>query len=393
MPVVVFVLAVAVFAQGTSEFMVSGLLEQIAGDVGISLGAAGLLTSLFATGMVLGAPLMATAAGRLPVRYSVTAFLALFCAAHVVGAVATGFGVLLVTRVVAAVANAGFLAVTLAALPRLVGPASVGRATSVVISGVTVACIAGVPTGTLLGQAWGWRSTFWAVAVISAAALVPVWFMFGRDERPDPQALSLRHEWSVVRLPEVQVAVAAGILVNAATFAGFTYLGTITNAAAANGRWVPLALALFGLGSSVGVTITGRYSDTHRHRIITAGTIALLAVWLLAALTAHLLIGVLIMAVVTGTVAFGVGSTLIATIVRIAAPTAPRIAGALATTAFNVGAVLGPITAGLVVDRTTRPATAWLCSAVFTSAAAAVVLVAQRRHRANPSEKTRVNAR
>ncbi|MEV0436921.1 Cmx/CmrA family chloramphenicol efflux MFS transporter [Nocardia sp. NPDC050413] len=391
MPVVVFVLAVAVFAQGTSEFMVSGLLEQIAGDVGISLGAAGLLTSLFAAGMVLGAPVMATAAGRMPVRYSVTAFLALFCAAHVVGAVATGFGVLLVTRVVAAVANAGFLAVTLAALPRLVGPASVGRATSVVISGVTVACIAGVPAGTLLGQAWGWRSTFWAVAVISAAALVPVWFMLGRDDRPDPQALSMRHEWSVVRLPEVQVAVTAGILVNAATFAGFTYLGTITNDAAANGRWVPLGLALFGLGSFAGVTIAGRYSDTHRQRIITTGTIALLAVWLLAALTAHLLIGVMIMAVVTGAVAFGVGSTLIATIVRTAAPTAPRIAGALATTAFNVGAVLGPITAGLVVDLTARPATAWLCSAVFTSAAVAVVLMAQRRQQA--SEKAHVNAR
>lgn len=393
MPVVVFVLAVAVFAQGTSEFMVSGLLEQIAGDVGISLGAASLLTSLFAAGMVLGAPVMATAAGRLPVRYSVTAFLALFCAAHVVGAVATGFGVLLVTRVVAAVANAGFLAVTLAALPRLVGPASVGRATSVVISGVTVACIAGVPAGTLLGQAWGWRSTFWAVAVISAAALVPVWFMLGRDDRQDPQALTLRHEWSVVRLPAVRVAVVAGILVNAATFAGFTYLGTITNDAAVDGRWVPLALALFGLGSFAGVTLTGRYSDTHRRRIISTGTVALLAVWLLAALTAHLLIGVMIMAVVTGAVAFGVGSTLIATIVRTAAPTAPRIAGALATTAFNVGAVLGPTTAGLVVDRTTRPTTAWLCSAVFTSAAVAVVLVAQRRHQANPSEKTRANAR
>ncbi|MEV6325555.1 Cmx/CmrA family chloramphenicol efflux MFS transporter [Nocardia sp. NPDC051787] len=397
MPVVVFVLAVAVFAQGTSEFMVSGLLEQIPGDVGVSLGTAGLLTSLFAAGMVLGAPVMAMAAGRLPVRYSVAAFLGLFCAAHVVGAVATGFGVLLVTRVVAAVANAGFLAIVLAALPRLVGPAVIGRATSVVVSGVTVACIAGVPAGTLLGQVWGWRSTFWAVAVISAAVLVPVWVMLGRDVRdgdqPDGQAPSMRREWSVVRQRPVQVAVVAGVLVNAATFAGFTYLGTITVGASGGARWVPLVLALFGIGSFAGVTLTGRYSDSHRRRIITAGTVVFVGVWLLAALTAHTLIAVMVMSVVAGAVAFGVGSTLIATIVQTAAPTAPRIAGALATTAFNIGAVLGPVTAGLAVDYTDHPATAWWCSAVFTTAAVGVVMTGHRRRIASPVEQMRADAR
>ncbi|WP_067813142.1 Cmx/CmrA family chloramphenicol efflux MFS transporter [Nocardia inohanensis] len=394
MPVVVFVLAVAVFAQGTSEFMVSGLLERISSDVGVSLGTAGLLTSLFAAGMVLGAPLMAMAAGRLPVRYSVAAFLALFCAAHIVGAVATGFGVLLVTRVVAAVANAGFLAIVLAALPGLVGPALIGRATSVVVSGVTVACIAGVPAGTWLGQVWGWRSTFWAVAVISAAVLVPVWVMLGRDARNDdrPQALSMWREWAVVVRPPVRVAVIAGILVNAATFAGFTYLGTITVGAAGNARWVPLVLALFGIGSFAGVTLTGRFSDSHRRGIITAGTVVLVGVWLLAALTAHSLIAVMVMSVVTGALAFGIGSTLIATIVRTAAPAAPRIAGALATTAFNIGAVLGPVSAGLAVDHTGHPATAWWCSVVFTTAALGVVLTGRRRRGTGPVERVRADA-
>ncbi|MGW0249625.1 Cmx/CmrA family chloramphenicol efflux MFS transporter [Nocardia goodfellowii] len=396
MPIVVFVLAVAVFAQGTSEFMVSGLLEQIAGDMGISLGAASSLTSLFAAGMVLGAPVMAMTAGRLPVKYSAAAFLGVFCAAHVVGALATGFEALLVTRVVAAVANAGFLAVVLAALPRLVGATEVGRATSVVVSGVTVACIAGVPAGTVSGQVWGWRSAFWAVAVISAAVLVPVWILLGRGMRdagrPDGRAPSMRREWSAMSQRPVRVAVVAGILVNAATFAGFTYLGTITVGVAGAGPWVPLALALFGLGSFAGVTLAGRYSDNHGRRIITAGTIALVGVWLVAALTAHMLTGVLVMSVVTGAVAFGVGSTLIATIVRTAAPTAPRIAGALATTAFNIGAVLGPVTAGVVVDYTGRPAAAWWCAAVCTTAAVGVILAARRRRGTIRSEQRRVDA-
>ncbi|NNH71053.1 MFS transporter [Nocardia uniformis] len=384
MPIVVFVLAVAVFAQGTSEFMVSGLLGQITVDVGVSLGAAGLLTSLFAIGMVVGAPVMAMVAGRLPVRYSVTAFLALFCVAHIIGALATDFTLLLVTRIVAAVANAGFLATALAALPRLVGPTLIGRATAVIVSGVTVACIAGVPAGTLLGQVWGWRSAFWAVAVISAAALVPVWLMVPRGtheaDRVSAIGPSMRSEWMVLGKRPVRAAIVAGALVNAATFAGFTYLGTITaETTGTEGRWIPVVLALFGIGSFAGVTLTGRYSDHHRGRIVMVGTAVLVGVWTLAALTAHTLIGLAIMAVVAGAVAFGVGSTLIASIVRAAAPTAPRIAGALATTALNIGAVLGPATAGVVVDRTDQPTMALWCGAVFTLAATAVVLVGHWR--------------
>ncbi|WP_040793495.1 Cmx/CmrA family chloramphenicol efflux MFS transporter [Nocardia paucivorans] len=397
MPIVVFVLAVAVFAQGTSEFMVSGLLEEIAVDIGVSVGAAGLLASLFAAGMVLGAPVMAMAAGRLPVRYSATAFLGLFCAAHVVGAVATGFALLLVTRGVAAVANAGFLAVALAALPRMVGPAKIGRATSVVVSGVTVACIAGVPAGTLLGQVWGWRSAFWAVAVIGAAALVPVWVMLGRDvregEASDGQAPSMRREWSVLRHRQVLIAIAAGVLVNAATFAGFTYLGTITTGIAGGERWVAVVLALFGIGSFLGATVAGRYSDRYRRQIVVVGTAVSVGVWLAAAVVAHSLVGVMVMSMVAGAVAFGVGSTLIATIVQTAAPTAPRIAGALATTALNIGAVIGPAGAGLLVDRTEQPTTALWCSAVFTAAAVGVAVLGLSRRDTSPVEQVRVDAR
>ncbi|MEV6276061.1 Cmx/CmrA family chloramphenicol efflux MFS transporter [Nocardia sp. NPDC051832] len=396
MPIVVFVLAAAVFAQGTSEFMVSGLLVPIAGELGISLGAAGLLTSLFAAGMVLGAPAMALVVGRLPVRHAVLAFLAIFCAAHVVGALATEFPMLLGTRIVAAVANAGFLATALAALPRLVGPVLIGRATAVLVSGVTMACIAGVPAGTLLGQAWGWRSAFWAIAILSAAALVLVWVLVPRDEHEPGRAStagqrptrpertgsadrSFRGEWAVLGILPVRAAIGAGVLVNAATFAGFTFLGTITAGVSAEGRWIPVVLALFGIGSFAGVTLSGRYSDRYRGRIVLIGTMVLSAVWLLAALTAHTLAGVMIMAAVAGAVAFGVGSTLIASIVQYSAPTAPRIAGALATTALNIGAVVGPATAGLVVDHTDQPSIALWCGAAFTLAAAAVVLADYRR--------------
>ncbi|MFI9384546.1 MFS transporter [Kutzneria sp. NPDC052558] len=346
LPVVVFVLAAAVFAQGTSEFMLSGLLPSIAADCGVSVGTAGLLTSLFAVGMVLGAPAMTA----IPIsrRPALIGFLLLFSASHVVGALTVDFGVLLGTRAVAAVANAGFLAVALASLPSLAPPALVGRATSVILAGVTVACIVGVPAGTVLGQYLGWHATFWAVAAITAAcALFPLRV---KDSPRD----SVVDEWRSVRCFRL---ILVGVLVNAATFAGFTYLGVF--AAGFGGVWVPVALALFGLGSFAGVTAAGR-------GLVRFGPAVLVVVWLAALLASASLPGLLIAAFACGACSFGVGATLIGAIVRTASAAAPNIAGALATTAFNVGAVAGPALAGLAVSQ------AFLVSAGFALVAAVV---------------------
>ncbi|MGV9539424.1 MFS transporter, partial [Streptosporangium sandarakinum] len=152
MPIVIYMLGLAVFAQGTSEFMLSGLIPEIAGDLGVSVPAAGTLTSAFAVGMIVGAPLMAVLSLRWPRRRALLVFLVAFTLVHVAGAVTADFGVLLVTRVVAALANAGFLAVGLATASGLAGPAAKGRATAVLLGGVTLACVAGVPAGAVLGM-------------------------------------------------------------------------------------------------------------------------------------------------------------------------------------------------------------------------------------------------
>lgn len=171
MPFVLYVLALAVFAQGTSEFMLAGLVPDLAAELEVSVSAAGLLTSAFAVGMIVGAPLMAVLSRRWDRRRALLGFLSAFLLVHVVGAVTTSFAVLVVTRVLGALANAGFLAVALTAAAGMVPPDAKGRATSVLLSGVTLACVAGVPAGAVLGQAWGWRSAFWAVALVSAPAL------------------------------------------------------------------------------------------------------------------------------------------------------------------------------------------------------------------------------
>ncbi|MFE0733800.1 MFS transporter [Streptomyces sp. NPDC058855] len=177
LPFFVHVLGLAVFAQGTSEFMLSGLAPDISRDLSVPAGAAASLTSAYAVGMIIGAPLMAVTGAHRP-RLAPAVFLAAFVAAHAVGAVTADFAVLFCTRVVAAVANAGFLAVALSMAPALVAPERRARATAVLLSGVTLACVAGVPAGALLAERYGWRATFWAVGVLCLPALVLV-FRYG----------------------------------------------------------------------------------------------------------------------------------------------------------------------------------------------------------------------
>ncbi|MFG1795505.1 Cmx/CmrA family chloramphenicol efflux MFS transporter [Nocardia sp. NPDC049149] len=387
MPIVVFVLGVAVFAQGTSEFMLSGLLEPVAAATGVSLGAAGLLTSLFAVGMIVGAPLMAMTAGRWPVRNALAGFLSLFLTAHVIGALTTTFAVLLLTRVVAAVANAGFLAVTLAALAGLVGPHRVGRATSVILSGITLACIVGVPAGAFLGRALGWQAAFWAIVFVGAPALVATWLLVRTPV--DHAALvdqgaesggSIRREWRTLGNPHVRAILILGALVNAATFAAFTYLGVLTTSAGAGTGWVPVVLALFGIGSFAGVTLSGRYADRHAQRIVQLGTVTLLAAWSTTALLADSLPGLLVLATIGGALSFAVGATLIGLAVRAATPTAPRLSGAFATAAFNLGAAAGPALAGLTITATGTPTAALWISAALAAAATATALLHPKSH-------------
>lgn len=381
MPLAIYVLGFAIFAQGTSEFMLSGLIEPIAADVGVSLGSAGLLTSLFAVGMIIGAPLMAMTAGRWPARHALTGCLSLFIAAHIVGALTTTFEVLLATRVVAAIANAGFLAVALAALPTLAGPHRVGRATSIILSGVTLACIAGVPAGALLGQTLGWRSAFWAVVLVSVLALVGTRLLVRPAQRKQRSAGgSLWAEWRALGLPRVRVALVLGGFVNAATFAAFTYLAVITtDVSGAGPSWTPIVLALFGIGSFLGVTLGGRYADRHAHVIVAAGSIALPIIWTFTALIAHSLPGMLIMTTLAGTASFAAGSTWIGLTVTAATPTAPHLSGAFATAAFNIGAATGPAIAGLAISTTATPTSAlWTSTALAATALA--IATSTRRH-------------
>ncbi|MCX4724603.1 Cmx/CmrA family chloramphenicol efflux MFS transporter [Streptomyces sp. NBC_01306] len=355
MPFAVYVLGLAVFAQGTSEFMLSGLISGIATDLNVSLAAAGLLTSAFAVGMVVGAPLMALFARTWPRRRALLLFLAVFVAVHVIGALTPSYGVLLATRFAGAVANAGFWAVALTTAVSLVPAQLKARAAAVVVGGVTVACVVGVPAGAVLGERWGWRSAFWAVALVCVPAVlalvrnVPA----GRPDAetaPVPVPVPVRTELGVLSRSRLRLTLLTMALVQGATFCTFSYLEPLlTRETGLSAGWVPAALALFGVGSFIGVTVAGRFADRRPTALIASGMVALALGWSALALTAGSPPAALALILVQGMFAFGTGTALIARVLD-EAPEAPSLAGAFSTTAFNLGATLGPWAGGLALD-------------------------------------------
>ncbi|MDG9722975.1 MULTISPECIES: Cmx/CmrA family chloramphenicol efflux MFS transporter [unclassified Streptomyces] len=347
MPLPLYLLAVAVFAMGTSEFMLAGLLPDIASDLDVTVGTAGVLTSAFAIGMIVGAPLVAALARDWPRRSSLLGFVLAFAAAHLVGAITTSFPVLFATRVVAALANAGFLAVALTAAATLVSPDRKGRALAVLLSGTTTATIAGVPGGSVLGTLFGWRATFWAVAALCLPAALGILkgIPAGRVKGRVNGGPALRSEVAQLARRRLILVMLLGALVNAATFAGFTFLApVVTDTAGLSELWIPVALVLFGTGSFAGVTVAGRLSDQHPGTVIAVAGPLLLIGWPALAVLAHEPVALLTLVFVQGVLSFALGSTLI-TRVLYEAEGAPTMAGSYATAALNVGAAVGPLIA------------------------------------------------
>ncbi|MFD8966880.1 Cmx/CmrA family chloramphenicol efflux MFS transporter [Streptomyces sp. NPDC059568] len=352
MPLPLYLLAMAVFAMGTSEFMLAGPLPDIASDLDVTVGRAGTLTSAFAVGMVVGAPLVAALARNWPRRFSLLGFILAFAAAHAVGAVTTSFPVLFATRVVAALANAGFLAVALTAAATLVSPDKKGRALAVLLSGTTVATIAGVPGGSVLGTMLGWRATFWSVAALCLPAALGILKAIpaGRVKEEASGGPALQAELAQLTRPPLILMMLLGALVNAATFATFTFLApVVTDTAGLGELWISVALVLFGAGSFAGVTVAGRLSDQRPGLVISVGGPLLLIGWPALAVLANEPVALFTLVFVQGALSFALGSTLI-TRVLYEAGEAPNMAGSYATAALNIGAAVGPLIAATTLS-------------------------------------------
>ncbi|MCI3226369.1 Cmx/CmrA family chloramphenicol efflux MFS transporter [Streptomyces sp. NP-1717] len=380
MPLAVYILGLSVFALGTSEFMLSGLLPPIADDMDVSIPQAGLLISAFAIGMVVGAPLLAVATLRLPRRTTLIALISVFGLGQVAGAIAPNYEVLFVSRVVSAFACAGFWAVGAAVAIAMVPQTSRARAMAVMIGGLSIANVLGVPAGAFLGTHLGWRSAFWAVGAASAIALVGVATLIPRIPLPERKP-ELRRELLIYRDRQVWLAIAITALAAGGVFCAFSYLAPLlTDVAGLDEGWVPTVLALFGVGALIGTVIGGRVADAHLFGVLLSGVVASTVFLAALALLASSAVAVVVLSLLLGFSAFFTAPALNARMFNVAAA-APILAGATATSAFNLGNTGGPWLGGTVIDAGLGFAsTAW-AGAAMTVLAVGLVTLAMRHQR------------
>jgi DHA1 family chloramphenicol resistance protein-like MFS transporter len=350
MPIAVYVLGLSIFAQGTSELMLAGLLPELAADLHVSIPQAGLLISAFAAGMLVGAPVLAVLTLGWSRRTALLVFLTVFALMHVAGALTTSYAVLLGTRIVGAFVYAGFWSVAAVTVMTLVRADSRARAMSVVTGGLTVATIVGLPLGTVLGQHLGWQSAFWTVAGLCVLAMAGVLATVPAG-RPDPaQAPRLSDEFRALGNTRLWLAFGTTALVTATILVIFSYLAPLlTETTGLSAEAVPGVLALYGLGSFIGINLGGRFADALPFRtlfISITGLIVLSAALALTTTDKVLTIGVIVL---LGGFGFGANPALNARVFSLAGDRS-TLATATNFSAFNVGITAGPWLGGLAIN-------------------------------------------
>ncbi|RKT53375.1 MFS transporter [Saccharothrix australiensis] len=346
MPPALVALAVGAFGIGTTEFVIVGLLPQVAADLGVSIPSAGLLVSGYALSVVVGAPLVTAAGSRLPRKRLLVGLMGLFILGNAVSAVADGYALLMVGRVVAALCHGAFFGVGAVVAAGLVAPDRRARAIALMFTGLTAANVLGVPMGTALGQGFGWRSTFWAVALLGVAGLVGIVALVP----PQPASDGLRGELAVFRRPGVWLALATTALGFGAVFASFTYLAPMmTEVAGFAPGAVTWLLVLFGAGLCAGNVLGGRAADRDLLPSLYAILAVLVVVLAVFAFTAGWQVSAAITVALLGVAGFATVAPLQTRVLQ-QAEGAPALASAANIAAFNLGNAVGAWLGGVAID-------------------------------------------
>lgn len=340
LPLVIYVLALGTFLMGTTEFVVAGLLPEIAADFSITVADAGLAITTFAVGMIVGAPVMALATIRLPRRVTLAATLALFSIGHVVAVSVSSFELMLVARVFTAVATGAFWSVGAATAAQTVGPRSSSRALGLVLGGGMLANVLGVPLGSFVGQLIGWRGTFLGVASLAGIATIAVARLVPADAGGG-RLPSLRTELRVLGNPRLWLVLATCGSINAGVLSVYSFIAPlVTDRAHLDGSVIPFALIVFGVGALVGNVVGGRLGDVRPFRtpfMTAAGTLlACLGIWAFSE-QAVALLGFFAL---LGLVGLSANPIMISLALRFGAE-APTLAAAMPTSIFNLGTALG----------------------------------------------------
>ena len=340
-------LSVAAFAIGTTEFVIMGLLPEVASDLHVSIPSAGLLVSGYALGVAAGAPLLAALTARMERRNALLLLLGLFILGNALCAVAPTYGVLMVARVVAAFCHGSFFGIGAVVASHLVPRGQAARAIALMFTGLTLANVLGVPFGTFLGQWAGWRSTFMAVTGLGVVAAIAVWRLV--PSLPDLPSPQMKRELGVLRQPQVLLALLMTVLGFGGVFTVFTYIAPIlqqvSHVSVGATGWV---LILFGVGTTIGNMLGGRLADWRLMPSLVGVLVLLSVIMLVFAWTMHNTIASVVTVFVWGVAAFATVPPLQMRVVQQASE-GPHLASTLNIAAFNLGNAIGAFIGGSMI--------------------------------------------
>ena len=379
-PLALVALMIAAFGIGTSEFVITGLLPDVAADLHVSIPRAGLLVTGYALGVTFGSPVMAIALARMPRRPALLGLVAIFVVGNAACALAPSYGWLMAARVLTALCHGTFFGIGALVATRIVPPGQRSRAIALLFAGLTLANVLGVPGGTALGQWLGWRATFWAIVPIGlvAAAALAVWL----PRLPGDAGGRGWREVLVLARPQVALAMLASALVSAALFTTFTYVTPLLeDVGHLSPHRVTLALLLFGLGATAGMLVGGRLADWRQIPALAGMLAALIVASVGLALVAGVGWAAMALLPFWGAAMFGCGPALQTRVVDHSTG-APTLASALNQSAFNLGNAGGAwLGAGALVAGLPLSALPYLTAALAAGSLATILVAARLRRR------------
>jgi DHA1 family inner membrane transport protein len=358
LPPVVPLLALGAFLMCTTEFLIAGLLPQMADDFGVRSSQIGLLITAFAFGMIVGAPLMALATLRLPKRATLVLALATFAAGHVIAALSGSFELLFAARVLTGVVTGAFWSAATIVATRAAGPDVSTRALGMMGSGVALATVLGVPLGSLAGEHLGWRGAFWALAGLAVIAAVAIGRFTPGEGTGTP--VSVHSELRALRSGRLWLVLGATVLVMGGCMGTFSFISPLlTERSGIPLGLVPLVFVCFGAGSMIGTNGAGRFADRRPVATLIACALAAgLVLLLLIPLSANPVTAVIVITLL-GVVSMAIPPVATGLSVRLAG-SAPTLAAAFTVSAFNAGVAAGSSIGGHTLDTSlgqTGPAT------------------------------------
>ncbi len=364
MPLALFALTLSAFAIGTTEFVIVGLIPTIAQQLNVSLPSAGLLVSLYALGVAIGAPVLTALTGKLPRKWLLVGLMALFTVGNLLAWQAPGYESLIVARILTGLAHGVFFSVGSTIATGLVAKEKAASAIAIMFSGLTVALVTGVPLGTWIGQVFGWRETFLVVSLLGLVAMVGSMLLVPGN-LPKGAASSVREQLSVLTRKPLLLVYAKTALGYGGAFTAFTFLAPILQQVSGfSAGAVSLILLVYGVSVAVGNIWGGKLADRMGPlpalKLLFAGLALVLLVLTFTA--PHPVLAVLTV-LVWGAFAFGNVPGLQVLVVKQAerhTPNAVDVASGLNIAAFNVGIALGSVVGGFVVEHLGLMHTPWI---------------------------------